>query len=254
MIVTILGSGTSSGVPLIGCSCEVCRSLDFRDKRLRASVHIAAANKSFVIDTGPDFRQQVLREALPSLDAVIYTHAHKDHTAGLDDVRGFNFLQKRPMPLYATDEVLEQIKMEFSYAFAFHKYPGIPQLELHQIENKNFEVEGVCFQPIQVKHHKLDVFGYRLGDFAYVTDVNGIETAEMTKLENLDVLILGALQKTPHISHYTLAEALAVIEFLKPKRAYLTHMSHSMGRHAMVEKELPTNVKLCYDGLKLVID
>jgi phosphoribosyl 1,2-cyclic phosphate phosphodiesterase len=251
MVVTILGSGTSSGVPLIGCSCEVCRSLDFRDKRLRASVHIAIANKSFVIDTGPDFRQQILRAGIVSLDAVIYTHAHKDHTAGLDDVRGFNFLQKRPMPLYATEEVLGQIKTEFAYAFDAHKYPGVPQLELYSIKNHSFTVEDVCFEPVQVKHHKLDVFGYRLGDFAYVTDVNGISELEMAKLQQVDTLILGALQKTPHISHYTLDEALAVIETLKPRQAYLTHISHNMGLHAVVERELPPNVRLCYDGLKL---
>ena len=253
MVVTLLGTGTSSGVPLIGCSCEVCRSLDYRDKRLRVSVHILIEEKSFVIDTGPDFRQHMLREGINQLDAVLFTHQHKDHTAGLDDVRAFNFLQQRDMPVYGRAQVLEQLQREFEYAFAEFRYPGIPRLRLHEIRNESFSIEGVEFVPIDVLHHKLPVFGFRVGDFAYLTDVNHIPETEYAKLQNLDTLVLGALQHEPHISHFNLREALDVVEILKPQRAYFTHISHKMGRHALVEPTLPSHVKLGYDGLKLYI-
>ncbi|MFN3380794.1 MAG: MBL fold metallo-hydrolase, partial [Runella zeae] len=202
MVVTLLGTGTSSGVPLIGCSCEVCRSLDYRDKRLRVSVHILIEEKSFVIDTGPDFRQHMLREGINQLDAVLFTHQHKDHTAGLDDVRAFNFLQQRDMPVYGRAQVLEQLQQEFEYAFAEFRYPGIPRLQLHEIHNEPFSIEGIEFVPIDVLHHKLPVFGFRVGDFAYLTDVNHIPESEYAKLQNLDTLVLGALQHEPHISHF----------------------------------------------------
>ncbi len=253
MVVTLLGTGTSSGVPLIGCSCEVCRSLDYRDKRLRVSVHILIEEKSFVIDTGPDFRQQMLREGINQLDAVLFTHQHKDHTAGLDDVRAFNFLQQRDMPVYGRAQVLEQLQREFEYAFAEFRYPGIPRLRLHEIRNETFSIEGVEFVPIDVLHHKLPVFGFRVGDFAYLTDVNHIPESEYAKLQNLDTLVLGALQHEPHISHFNLREALEVVELLKLQRAYFTHISHKMGRHSLVEPTLPSHVKLGYDGLKLYI-
>ena len=253
MVVTLLGTGTSSGVPLIGCSCEVCRSLDYRDKRLRVSVHILIEEKSFVIDTGPDFRQHMLREGINQLDAVLFTHQHKDHTAGLDDVRAFNFLQQRDMPVYGRAQVLEQLQREFEYAFAEFRYPGIPRLRLHEIHNEPFSIEGVEFIPIDVLHHKLPVFGFRVGDFAYLTDVNHIPESEYAKLQNLDTLVLGALQHEPHISHFNLREALEVVELLKPQRAYFTHISHKMGRHSLVEPTLPSHVKLGYDGLKLYI-
>ncbi len=253
MVVTLLGTGTSSGVPLIGCSCEVCRSLDYRDKRLRVSVHIFIEEKSFVIDTGPDFRQQIVREGINQLDAVLFTHQHKDHTAGLDDVRAFNFLQQRDMPVYGRAQVLEQLRREFEYAFAEFRYPGIPRLQLHEIHNEPFSIEGVEFVPIDVLHHKLPVFGFRVGDFAYLTDVNHIPESEYAKLQNLDTLVLGALQHEPHISHFNLREALEVVEILKPQHAYFTHISHKMGRHALIEPTLPNHVKLGYDGLKIYV-
>lgn len=254
MLITLLGTGTSSGVPLIGCQCEVCRSLDYRDKRLRVSVHIETKGRSFVIDTGPDFRQQMLREGISHLDAIIFTHQHKDHTAGLDDVRAFNFLQRRDMPVYARTEVLEQLRREFDYVFAEYRYPGIPRLQLHEIANEPFEIAGVVFTPIDVLHHRLPVFGFRIGNFAYVTDVNHISKTEQAKLKNLDVLVLGALQLEQHISHFTLQEAIDMVEILHPKMAYFTHISHKMGLHGAVQKELPPNMRLGYDGLKLRID
>lgn len=254
MLITLLGTGTSSGVPLIGCQCEVCRSLDYRDKRLRVSVHIEVKGRSFVIDTGPDFRQQMLREGISHLDAVVFTHQHKDHTAGLDDVRAFNFLQQRDMPVYGRPEVLEQLRREFDYVFAAYRYPGIPRIQLHEIANAPFDIAGVTFIPIDVLHHRLPVFGYRVGDFAYVTDVNHISKAEQAKLQNLEVLVLGALQREQHISHYTLEEAIEMVDTLRPKTAYFTHISHKMGLHGAVEKELPSYIKLGYDGLKLNVE
>ena len=251
MKITFLGTGTSQGVPIIGCRCPVCTSLDFRDKRLRTSIHIEIQGKSFIIDSGPDFRQQVLRERIVQLDALIFTHAHKDHTAGLDDVRGFNYLQKKNLPIYGTASVLDQVKKEFEYAFADIKYPGVPLIDLNIIENKKFQIEGIDITPIEVHHHLLPVFGYRFQDFTYITDANQISPTEIEKIKGSKVLVLNALQKTPHLSHFTLAEALQMIELIQPEVAYLTHLSHTMGLHAEVQKELPQNVKIAYDGLKL---
>lgn len=254
MVITLLGTGTSSGIPLIGCRCDVCRSLDYRDKRLRVSVYVETQGKCFVIDTGPDFRQQMLREDITQLDAVIFTHQHKDHTAGLDDVRAFNFLQNKDMPVYGRLQVLEQLKREFEYVFADYRYPGIPRLELHEITNTPFDVLGVTFTPIDVLHHRLPVFGFRIGNFAYLTDVNHIPEAELAKLQNLDVLIIGALQRETHISHFNLQQAIDVVSILKPQVTYFTHLSHKMGRHAEVEKELPAHIRLGFDGLKIKLE
>lgn len=254
MEVTFLGTGTSQGVPVIACNCEVCRSLDFRDKRLRVSVHVQVGGRSFVIDTGPDFRQQMLRERIECLDAVIFTHEHKDHTAGLDDVRAYNFKQQRNMPVYGRTSVLGQIQREFAYAFSEKKYPGIPLIHLHTIDQDPFEIEGVKFVPIQVMHHKLPVLGYRVGDFTYITDANYIADAELDKVRGSEVVVLNALQKTPHLSHYTLDEALRVLEQINAPMAYLTHISHKMGLHAAVEADLPPNVRLAYDGLRLKLN
>lgn len=253
MNITLLGTGTSQGVPVIACECDVCRSLDHRDKRLRVSVWVEVHGKSFVIDTGPDFRQQMLRHTVRSLDAVVFTHQHKDHTAGLDDVRAFNFKQGRDMPLYASQPVLNQIKSEYYYAFEMNKYPGVPQLRLHAIENRPFAVEGIDFIPIEVMHHRLPVFGYRIGDFAYITDANYIADSELEKLDGVRVLVLNALQKEPHISHFTLSQALDLIDRLNVPAAYLTHISHKMGLHTAVERELPPHVRLGYDGLRLTL-
>ncbi|MPR32799.1 MBL fold metallo-hydrolase [Salmonirosea aquatica] len=253
MTITFLGTGTSQGVPVIACDCVVCRSLDYRDKRLRVSVWIEVDGKSFVIDTGPDFRQQMLRARVRHLDAVLFTHQHKDHTAGLDDVRAFNFSQQKDMPLYGRQSVLNQIKAEFSYAFSEHRYPGTPRLQLHNIENEPFEVEGTPVIPIEVMHHQLPVFGYRIGDFAYITDANYISETELKKLAGTQVLVLDALQRESHLSHFTLSQALALIDRLNIPTAYLTHLSHRMGLHGAVEAELPPNVHVAYDGLQLVV-
>ncbi len=254
MTVTFLGTGTSQGVPVIACDCEVCKSLDYRNKRLRSSILIDVNGMTLIIDTGPDFRQQMLTERVKKLDAILFTHAHKDHVAGMDDIRSFNFRQKKEMPVYGRSETLEQLKLEFAYIFAPNKYPGIPQVSLNPIPNEPFEVNGTAITPIEVMHYKLPVFGYRLQNFAYVTDANYISQEEKNKLKGLEVLVLNALQKEPHISHFTLQEALDVIDELKPKRAFLTHISHKLGLHADVSKELPEHVSLAYDGLKVPID
>jgi phosphoribosyl 1,2-cyclic phosphate phosphodiesterase len=251
--ITFLGTGTSQGIPVIACQCEVCTSLDFRDIRLRTSVHLEVGDKSFVIDTGPDFRQQMLRERIKSLDAIIYTHEHKDHTAGLDDVRAFNFLQKKAIPIYARQHVLDQLKMEYNYIFnEKNNYPGIPQVDIHQIQNVTpFEIESVKFTPIEVMHYKLPVLGFRIGDFTYITDANFISDNEKAKIIGSKILVLNALQKGPHISHFNLKEAIALAEEINADNTYFTHISHKMGRHATVEKELPKNISLAHDGLTL---
>lgn len=251
--VRFLGTGTSQGIPMIACSCEVCRSTDPCDQRLRVSMHIETEGKSFIIDTGPDFRQQILRAAIQRVDAVLYTHEHKDHTAGMDDIRGFNYAQKSSIPLYAQAPVIEQLKREFAYAFAEDKYPGVPEIEVHEIENRPFTIAGVSIIPILVKHYYLDVLGFRFGDFTYITDANFISDEELDKVKGSKVLVINALRKTTHISHFTLDEALEVIEKIKPEKAYITHISHMMGLHAEVEKELPAHVHLAFDGLTLAV-
>lgn len=253
MTITFLGTGTSQGIPVIGCSCPVCRSLDFRDKRLRASVHIAVDDQSLVIDTGPDFRQQMLRENITSLDAILYTHEHKDHTAGLDDIRPFNFRQQKDMPVYGRQQVIDQLKIEYSYAFGESKYPGVPQILTNIISNEPFQVNGTNIEPVEVFHHKLPVFGFRIHNFTYITDASFISPEEKEKIKNSDVLVLNALQKEEHISHFTLDEALAIIEELHPRKAYLTHISHKLGLHETITKELPEGVELAYDGLKITL-
>jgi len=249
--VTFLGTGTSQGVPVIGCQCEVCQSLDFRDKRLRTSALLEVNNKVFVFDTGPDFRQQMLREDVKQLDAVIFTHEHKDHTAGLDDVRAFNFRQKKDMPIYGRQQVLDQLKQEFSYAFAEKKYPGVPQLETHELTGEPFTVEGVTFTPIEVMHLKLPVYGFRIGDFTYITDANSISENEKEKIKGSKVLVLNALQKQPHISHFNLEEAIEMAQELNADQTYFLHISHKMGTHKSVEGQLPDNIHLAFDGLSI---
>lgn len=253
MKVTFLGTGTSQGVPVIACDCEVCSSIEFRDKRLRTSVHIEVGEKSFVIDTGPDFRQQALREKIERLDAVIFTHEHKDHTAGLDDVRAFNFRQKKDMPVYARQNVLGQLKKEFSYAFEKVKYPGVPQIQTYEIDGSPFIAEGVEFIPIEVLHYKLPVYGYRVQDFTYITDANYISEGEKDKIIGSKVLVVNALQKGDHISHYNLEQAVELALEIKAGHTYFTHISHKLGKHKEVEAELPDGISLAYDGLKISV-
>lgn len=255
MQVTFLGTGTSSGVPMIGCTCAVCRSLDHRDHRLRVSVHVAVGGRSLVIDSGPDFRQQVLRARIQRLDALLFTHEHKDHIAGLDDIRGFNYRQDQDMPLFAEARVLGQLEKEFAYVFAPTKYPGIPRVTLHPIERDDvpFDVLGVAVQPLRALHHKLPVLGFRIGGFCYLTDANAIGPDTRALMREADVIVLNALRREPHLSHFTLGQALEVLHELKPKRAFLTHLSHQLGRHHDVEKELPPWIRLAYDGLRLTV-
>ncbi|WP_339788153.1 MBL fold metallo-hydrolase [uncultured Imperialibacter sp.] len=253
MKLTFLGTGTSQGVPVIACDCEVCQSVDFHDKRLRSSVHIEVDGLSLVIDTGPDFRQQMLRERIKRLDAVIFTHEHKDHTAGLDDIRSFNFLQQMDMPVYASTAVITQLKREFSYIFADHKYPGVPLVDVKLLDGKPFTIGQTTITPINVMHFKLPVFGFRIGDFTYITDANYISDEEKKKIKGSKVLVLNALQKTPHISHFTLDEAISLAQELKADQTYFTHISHKLGAHRDVSAQLPENIYLAYDGQQLTL-
>lgn len=254
MKVTFLGTGTSQGVPVIGCRCDVCTSLDYRDKRLRTSIHIQADQQSFVVDTGPDFRQQMLREQVARLDAVIFTHAHRDHTAGLDDVRAYNFMQQMDMPVYGTTETLEQLRTEYAYAFAKETYPGLPRLTLNYIDSNAFKVNGVEITPLPVLHLKLPVFGYRIGNFSYITDANYISEATYQRLEGTTVLVLNALQLDSHISHFNLAQAIKIAEKVNARQTWFTHISHRMGLHSAVDNGLPDRISLAYDGLQITCE
>lgn len=247
--VTFLGTGTSSGVPMIGCHCQVCSSLDPKDKRLRSSILLRTANTTIIIDTTPDFRQQMLRIHNDQLDAVLFTHAHKDHIAGLDDIRAYNYFQQKPMHVYATKATQKELVREFYYAFAEQKYPGIPQIELHNIEQTPFNVEGIQVTPIRVWHHKLEVVGFRIGDFTYITDANKIDEEQKKLIIGSRILVVNALRKEKHISHFTLEEALSLIAELRIPEAYLTHISHQMGLHAEISVQLPPHVHLAYDNL-----
>ncbi len=251
MKITFLGTGTSQGVPVIACECEVCKSKDSKDKRLRSSVMIETQGNVFVIDAGPDFREQMLRAKVKHLDALILTHAHKDHIAGMDDVRAFNYIQKKAIDVYAREDVHTAIKNEFSYAFAVYKYPGVPEINLNSIENKPFEINHIKVCPIEVLHLGLKIFGYRIGDFSYITDANFITDEEIEKIKGSKVVVLNALRKKKHVSHFTLDEAISVLNLIKPERAYLTHISHMMGFHKEVQKELPSFIKFAYDGLSI---
>ena len=251
MKVKFLGTGTSQGVPVITCDCEVCRSLDFRDKRFRSSIFVELDQVSLVIDTGPDFRMQMLRAGVKKLDAILFTHEHKDHTAGLDDIRPFNFRQKKDMPIFGRKNVLEQIQKEFSYVFSPNKYPGVPQIDLIEIDENPFNLQGVSIIPIPVFHYKLPVLGFRIGDFSYITDANFIPDETFKLLEGTDVLVLNALQLEPHISHFTLKEAIVQAQKIGAKKTYFTHISHKLGLHEQVSRNLPEGIHLAFDGLEL---
>jgi phosphoribosyl 1,2-cyclic phosphate phosphodiesterase len=251
--VTFLGTGTSQGVPIIACNCEVCTSSNPKDKRLRSSVLVETAKTRIIIDSGPDFRQQLLREKVKRLDAVVLTHEHKDHIAGLDEVKAFNFINKMRMPVYATERVQAALKREFAYIFSDEKYPGIPEVDLFEIDNDVFTIGDIVLEPVNVMHYKLPVKGFRVNNFAYITDANFIPESEKEKLMNLDVLVLNALRREPHISHFTFKEAIEMVKELKPRKAYFTHISHQLGLHDELSKELPGNIELAVDGLQLII-
>lgn len=249
--ITFLGTGTSSGVPMIGCDCEVCTSADKKDNRLRSSILVQSATTTLVVDTGPDFRYQMLRQKVKHLDAVIFTHPHKDHLAGLDDVRAYNFFTKKHINVYADSLTEEAVRRDFYYAFTDTKYPGIPELNLNTISTEPFLVGDIPVIPISVWHMKMPVLGFRFGKFTYITDANRIEETEREKIRGSDVLVLNALRKQKHISHFTLEEAIEVVQELKIPTGYFTHMSHQIGLHAAIEAELPENIHLAYDGLVL---
>lgn len=250
--IKVLGSGTSQGVPVIACQCHVCKSTDSKDKRLRSSILFKWNDENFVIDTGPDFRQQMLRENVRSLRAVLYTHEHKDHVAGMDDVRAFNFVEKRNMELFCTVAVERALKREFFYAFEENPYPGVPRINLNIIENRPFQLpDGPLVTPILGYHYKMPVFGYRIKNFAYMTDVKTIPKEEMKKFKGVDTLILDCLREEPHISHLHLEAALEIIEKVNPRKAYLTHISHTFGTDEEIKSKLPWHVEPAYDGLTI---
>ncbi|ANH79785.1 MBL fold metallo-hydrolase [Niabella ginsenosidivorans] len=252
--ITFLGTGTSSGVPMIACNCAVCHSTDPKDKRLRSSLLVQSGQTTLVIDTGPDFRQQMLTYAVKKLDAIAITHAHKDHIAGLDDVRAYNYFQQKPMELYATQASQERIKMEFDYAFSDLKISGVPSVNLHQInEQQPFTVGDLKIVPVPVWHMRMPVLGFRLGDFTYITDANRIDEPSKEKIKGSKILVLNALRHKTHLSHFTLKEAIALADELGIPQVYFTHISHQMGFHQEVEATLAPGRNLAYDGLEISV-
>ncbi len=253
MKVHFLGTGTSQGIPVIGCCCPVCLSSDPKDKRLRTSALIDVQGITVVIDTGPDFRYQMLRAKVQRLDAVLFTHPHRDHTAGLDDIRPFYFRQRKPIPIFANAFTLEHLKKTYDYIFSQKNYPGVPQVEIHSIEDKPFKVYDVEVIPIPGLHKDMPVIGFRFNDFAYLTDFNYLFPSAYERLQGVKVLVLNALRHKAHYSHFNLEQALAEIERIAPETAYLTHISHELGKHEEVEKQLPQHVHLAYDTLELYL-
>ena len=251
--ITILGSGTSTGVPLIGCDCEVCTSNDPKNKRLRTSIKICSATTTVVIDTTPDFRYQMLRTNTTKIDAVVFTHPHRDHYAGLDDIRPFNYFSQKSMAIYANVLTQVAIKRDFYYAFEKDKDAGLPEMILHTIDKDPFTIGDISFTPIHVMHRELPVLGFRIGDFTYITDANFISESEMEKIKGSKVLILNALRKQTHPTHYNLEQALEVVATLNIPTVYFTHFSHQIGLHDEVEASLPAGIRLAYDGLQLSI-
>lgn len=245
---TFLGTGTSQGIPLIGCTCEVCTSDDSKDKRLRSSLLVQSGRTTVSIDVGPDFRYQMLRAKVNRMDAVIITHEHMDHTAGLDEVRAFNFIQGTPVKVYATERVQKRLKEQYSYIFNNSDYPGVPQIELITIDSKTpFTIGDITFQPIKVMHGQLPVLGFRVGDFTYITDANYIGETEKNLIKGSKHFVINALRKKNHHSHFTLSEAIELAQELKVPNTYLTHISHQLGKHKEVSKELPKGVELAWD-------
>lgn len=251
MKITFLGTGTSQGVPVIGCNCRVCKSEDPKDNRLRTSILIETDKRTFIIDAGPDFRHQMLREQKNDIDAVIFTHEHRDHIAGVDDLRPINFLKQKSIDLYGEQRVLDALKQMMPYAFGDNKYPGVPDLNLNEIDNHPVEIKGLTVIPIRVYHYKLPVLGFRVGDFTYITDANYIPEEEKEKIIGTKYLVINALRRKKHISHFSLSEAQEIVREFSPRKAFLTHISHQMGLTREVDQQLPENIQLAYDGLQV---
>jgi len=251
--LTLLGTGTSQGIPVIACDCEVCKSSNNNDKRLRSSALIKTRNNILVIDAGPDFRQQMLRENVKKLDAILVTHDHKDHIGGLDDIRAFNWIHQKPMDIYATATSLKRIQNDFSYAFHAEKYPGVPEINLKTIDEQPFSINGDVIMPIKVLHGQLPVLGFRIGDLTYLTDASHITDEEKDKIKGSRVIVVNGLRKKKHHSHFTLDQAVVLLQELNPELGLITHISHQMGLHNEVNSELPAGIELGYDGLKITI-
>lgn len=254
MKITFLGTGTSQGVPVIACECDTCLSTDPHDKRLRTSLLLETEEVTLLFDAGPDFRQQMLREKVKKLDAIIITHEHKDHIAGMDDVRAFNYKSQDAIDIYAEERVQKAIKREFSYVFAERQYPGIPKMRLNTINDFSFNIRGIDIIPIRVRHMNLEIYGFRIGNFAYITDASYIPESSKEKLIGVKYLVINALRKEKHISHFSLREAINVIKEISPRKAFITHISHQMGLAKNVSEELPAGIMLAYDGLSMVLD
>ncbi len=254
MKITFLGTGTSQGVPVIACDCETCASVDSHDKRLRTSILIETDETTLVMDAGPDFRQQILREDVRKLDAIILTHEHKDHIAGMDDVRAFNYKSQDAIDIYAEERVQKAVRKEYSYVFAEYQYPGIPKMRLNPITDYGFTVKGITLIPLRVFHYRLPVYGFRIGNFAYITDANYIPEETKEKLFGVKYFVINALRKEKHISHFNLREAIDLIREISPRKAFITHISHQMGLHEEVSATLPPGIMLAYDGLSFMCD
>jgi phosphoribosyl 1,2-cyclic phosphate phosphodiesterase len=253
MKITFLGTGTSTGVPVVACNCEVCTSDDPRDKRYRTSVMLTRGNSNIIIDCGPDFRIQMLKHKVEDIDAVLFTHAHRDHIAGLDDIRAFNYILHKSIDIYGSQVTLDSIKEQFPYIFIHGRYFGAPKLNLHTITEIPFTIGEFSFIPIQVMHQDMKVFAFRIADFTYITDANYISPAELEKIRGSKVIVINALRNSRHVSHFSLGEALEIINNLKPEKAYLTHISHFLGKFNAVEEKLPEGVHLAYDGLQVEV-
>lgn len=251
MKVVFLGTGTSQGIPVVACTCKVCQSHDSKDKRLRSSILIQLNNINIVIDSGPDFRYQMIREKIMHLEAIIFTHEHKDHTGGLDDIRSYNYLSQKPMDVYAEIRVQEALKREYSYIFEDFKYPGVPEIKLHTINENQFKIQDITITPIRLYHHRLPILGFRIANFAYLTDIKSIPQSEKQKLLGCKYLVVSGLRKENHISHFSIQEAIELIHEIKPEKGYITHISHQLGFHEDIQKELPQNIFLSFDRLTL---
>jgi phosphoribosyl 1,2-cyclic phosphate phosphodiesterase len=254
MLVKVLGSGTSQGVPIIGCGCDVCTSTDYRDHRLRSSIHIETEHTHIQVDIGPDFRQQMLRSKITHIDAIVLTHEHNDHIAGLDDVRPFNFRQKKAMQIYGLARVIADVRSRFAYVFDDNPYPGAPLIETHIIERRQqLHIGDLTVQCIPIMHGKMEIIGFRINNFAYICDVSEIADSEISELRGVDTLIISALHHRPHPAHLTLAQAIAYIDRVAPRAAYITHISHEMGRYDDICERLPDHIRPAIDGMEIVI-